>query len=282
MKPTIVTCIYLNLQKSPLGGSLRYPIAFIYSLKSIAKCGYTIYCFTSKNDIEYLKKELPEKNIIFKISELEDSVYHEKINKAKNNTKTRIDKLRCYELVFNKIHWVEEIYNEYSEIDSIIWVDAGLSNRNLFPKKFFDVYHAKDFTIEHFECNLFSKELFDNINKIIEDKMYFIFTPNPQHQTNLFKDYDIRKNLIAGLFGFNRSNFNFFINEYETLVNEILEDNIMTMEEIIYSIIYQKNRDKFHLDEFNGWHHIDNLIGHPSETSKPFYKILENLVYEKQ
>jgi hypothetical protein len=108
-------------------------------------------------------------------------------------------------------------------------------------------------------------------------KPLFIYTLTPQHYTGFIEKYTIEKYLIAGLFSFNRCNFNSFLYEYTSKLNILLNKNILCMEEVVFSYIYHENPKEFNLFEFNGWHHCDNLIGNSCEPTKPFYKILADL-----
>lgn len=275
----IVTCIYLNLINKKLGGSLRPKHLYVYSLLSFAKSGLPIICFTSGDDIDYLKSIVTAPNVEFRIFELISSPYHSQINTAKGNSSTTVDALRCYELVLHKIHFLESVF-ESSGYDSLIWIDANLLSRNLIPKQFFHIADARDGTPEHSDSTIFNHTFFKSLGEIAKSKIYFTYTCDPQHNTShvceVFK-CNITKHLTAGVFAFNSSNLTTFARMYTDKVNILLSNRILFMEEVIYSCIYAEHSDMFYLDEFNGWHHRDNLIGRASEPTKPYYKILEKL-----
>lgn len=280
-KNLLVTCVYNNLYESQIGGRHGRTTHYTKSLATIAKMNQDIVVYTSEEDKKILLENETIKNydkIRFIIFDLYSDKNHQYYQKRKNELgQTKSD--RCYEIMHNKVFWMNNHTNEGYK--NIYWIDAGLSYGALFPSRF-----RGSTTYEtYFENSLFTPKVFDNLDEI-KNKVV-ILGGNQTHHTfdasysYLFETpikYVERYHIIGGFFGGDNESIKIFSSRYSDVLNRMIHLNILEREEQLLTLLFNKYDSDFHLIEFSTWHHEESdMAKYNKPNEKYFYKIFEDL-----
>ena len=280
-KNLLVTCVYNNLYESQIGGRHGRTIHYTKSLATITKMNQDIVVYTSEEDKKILLENETIKNydkIRFIIFDLYSDKNHEYYQKRKNELgQIKID--RCYEIMHNKVLWMNNHIDE--NYDNIYWIDAGLSYYALFPSKF-----RGDNTYDrYFDNSLFTPKIFENLNKI-KDKVVILGGNQTYHAfegsySYLFETpikFNERYHIIGGFFGGSTELVKKFASRYFDVLDKMIELNLLEREEQLLTLLFNKYDFDFHMIEFSTWHHEESpmaIYNKPNE--KYFYKIFEDL-----
>lgn len=294
MKIKIVTAIYNGLFGTDLGGRPGRNNPYKYSLKSLLQMTSADFvCYTSEKDIDDLKKffyethGFSEDRITFKLFDLRNTHFTERINKLKKLEETKKSD-RCFEIQYSKFIW---LYDEYdNEYDYLYWFDAGLCHNGLIPFKYLNNKGETQFE-KLYTSPLFNNKFLSNLTKHSGDKISVVTKNNVKHfwsqglpQGYYIKGFSNKLHVIGGFFGGKID----ITRKYVDLFNELLElllvkEDVLYFEEQIMSCIYYTFPEMFNTFYFDLWWHEDQIINGISDMKKyvgdqrSFYKILEEL-----
>jgi len=174
MRTLFVTCLYSKLFGTEFGGRDSRDGHYRHSLKSLLKMSDAKFiCYTSEeqiNDLKsffYKKNNFTEDQIQFKVFNLKDCQFHNKISELKKKQNNLLND-RCYEIQYSKFFWCLENCNN-SDFDYVFWIDAGLSHSGLIPPKYLD--QTKGYWEKYFESSLFNNNFLNNLLDHIGDKI---------------------------------------------------------------------------------------------------------------
>jgi hypothetical protein len=296
MSNYIVTAIYDNLFGTDLGGRPARGDHYRHSLKSIAKIDNAKFkIFT--DDVDGIKNFIDTNisNITYNIYDfdLRTTEFSDKINKIKNIEETK-KSVRCIELQYSKLLWLELIAKNIDDNDYIFWFDAGLSYSGLIPEKYLgkntEGYHSF-----YYYSNLFNNTLLDNIISFADDSIFCVAKDNLRFfwDNGLPEKWFINHkkiidyHIIGGLFGGKCKNVKILCEYFRDLANKLLDnENILYSEENILTTIYFNYTYLFKPKFFDIWWHENNISGvMPKEEGlellkrvRSFYRVLEDFI----
>jgi len=294
MKTKIVTAIYNGLYGTELGGRPGRQDLYKYSLKSLMKMSNADFvCYTSDSDIVSLKNffynehKFSEDRIKFKVFDLKNFQFTEKINKLKDIERTKKSD-RCVEIQYSKFIWLE---NEIDDVyDYFYWFDAGLSHNGLIPNK--HLLRSSKMNFErNYESNLFNDTFLTNLLNFSEEKISVVAKNNQgQHYWSgtvperYYFSYNKEHHIIGGFFGGKANVMEEYCQTFLMILDSLLEnEDVLYSEEIIMSLIYYNHDHLFNSLYFDLWWHENQEIPGIANmkeyinNQKSFYKILEEL-----
>jgi len=280
-KNLIVTCVYNNLYGTKIGGRHGRNIHYTNSLATITKMNQDIVVYTTEKDKNILLENETIKNynkIRFFIYDLFSDDNHEYFQNHKEKFKTPID--RCLEIQHCKIKWMNSHLSEGYEF--IYWIDAGLSHSGLFPSKFRDSNFEYDNSYSNI---LFTEKIFQNLNKIGEkivvlggNQNYHIFERNYNSEHGVPLIYPERFHIIGGFFGGKSQLIKTLFEDYSEVFLEMKKFELIESEELLLTLLANKNPNLFNIIEFTTWHHEESdMSQYNKEDEIYFYQIFENL-----
>lgn len=288
MKIKFITSIYSDLYGTEFGGRINRKLHYRYSLLSLLDMTDADFlCYTSDREIDdlkdffYIKHNISEDKLKFKIFHLSDTKFKDIINQYKDVDKTKKSD-RCVEIQFSKFHWW---WNEDKSYDYYYWIDAGLSHCGLIPNKYLI---SDDLYGKYYISNIFNNSFLKNLIEFSKDKFFIISKENDLNYWSTtvdrkwYNEYDRSIHVIGGLFGGKKELWDNVVNIFEGYLHDIItEDQSIPHEEQIMSLMRVNHKDLFVEKYFETWNHPDApLIGHTPEfyeKTKSFYKVLEEL-----
>jgi hypothetical protein len=278
-KTLFITCFYNGLDNTILGGRVGRIHHYINSLRTLLNLESDFVIYTSEEDKTELEKHIDftkyKSNVRFIVYDLFSHPKHEYFQKMLNGTKSD----RCYEIMHSKTSWIKNHITE--DYDYYYWIDCGLSHGGLFPRR----YRSGDNYHDFFSCTLFNPTMVENLNKV-EDKLTILYGDQSKHllerraNQKFYHNIDVVENchIVGGMFGGKKEIVNNFCLMYDDILEEMVEYNALDMEEALYTIIYQRNKDMFNKLIFTTWHHEDSdMAKYNFDNEVYFYKIFEKL-----
>lgn len=291
-KTKFVTSIYCDLHGTDLGGRPSRGSHYRYSLKSLLKMTEADFvCYTSDREIDSLKewffKEngVTEDRVEFKIFDLRNFIFSEKINALKNVEQTKSSH-RCIEIQYSKFIWS---YNEFNigDYENVYWIDAGLSHSGIIPDKY--LFVEGGWGNRYFESSLFNNKFLNNLINFTGDKVLNLAKDNLRNYWSgtvpqkYYKQHCQDRHIIGGLFGGKKDKFKNYCELFFDYTNKLLDDKYLYQEENIMSLIYYNHPELFVSKYFDTWWHEDERMPGIddmkkfTEINKSFYKMLEEL-----
>jgi len=282
MKTLIYTSIYSNLWGTEFGGRPSREYHYRSSLYNILNINASKFiCFTSQeelNDLEnyfYKKNGVQKEKLEFKVFDLKKTKNFDKI-KSKKNLDLMKQTDRCFEIQYNKFHWLDHIDN-LNSYDRVFWIDAGLSHSGLFPESM-SLVKTYD---RYFWFNVFNEKFLNELINKSEDKLIIVGKENLGEfywsktlPKEYYNDYNSSYHIIGGFFGGKVEMLMQLKNKFETLLDSLLNfENQNFMEELIMSCIYFNNQGMFNLWSFQDWYKRQN---HKGRSVKYFYNLFDN------
>ena len=298
MKSTLVTAIYYSSPMSRMGGR-GYNFEFYAApFRNILNLGCNIIVYSNPSEIgkieDFFKKyEFVDYKIIdFDLNQYKhsDKIYEfkEKDGLIDENglisDKNLMSNDRNHHLCLLKPYFLRHtIENNFFDSENYYWVDAGLFHHGIFPEtyggieRFTKVHDEKYWPIlENSICNPTLLERLENKNKT-----GFIFMgidgycgATPWYLK--FTDIHKMSHIIGGLFGGKKEIVLEFEKEFDEMTTRIFNENILTLEEEVLSMLYSISYNKYKHISFKGWYHdvptVPNYFGISSD-SECFYKI---------
>lgn len=270
-KITLVTCLYYDLYGTKFNGTNNRKLHYLYSLRNIARCGLTIYCFCAPHQYDEISnffKENGVTNIRLIANRLEDVVYHEQIDLIRSSNVETYNKSdnwssRCVEIMWGKFYFLQKIINTIDS-DYYFWIDAGLSHGGIINSKYHPRFPSDQYPpysdAFNYEFLFNSDRLFKNITHIIQDKILNILCSTNFEGLSDELEIDVQdksNNVIGGLFGGNGHSLNYYILDFFKLCELCLHKKVLQKEEQLMSILYNNNPEKFWSYKFETWYHGD-------------------------
>jgi hypothetical protein len=295
MSVKFITAIYSDLNGTELGGRPARGSHYRFSLLSLLKMTNADFvCYTSDREIEslkdffYINNQISEKQLEFKIFDLNNSKFKDIINLRKNVEQIKNGD-RCIEIQYSKFDWW---WNEDGSYDYYYWIDAGLSHCGLIPLKYLT---NSEILRKYYESSLFNNHFLKNLVNDTGDKFLIVGKENERNywsgtvNSKWYDRYDRSIHIIGGLFGGHKSLWNNVVNIFEDYVQKILSDEtceFLPHEEQIMSLMYVNHNELFTRQHFDIWWCRDNapqgVTDELFNNNKSFYRILEELnrIYE--
>ena len=292
MRTLFVTCLYSKLFGSEFGGRDSRDGHYKNSLKSLLKMSDAQFiCYTSENQINdletffYKQNNFSEDQIQFKIYDLKNCEFHNKISELKK-TQSNLLNDRCYEIQYSKFFWCLENCDN-PNYDYVFWIDAGLSHSGLIPPKY--LYQTKGYWEKYFESKLFNNNFLNNLITHTDEQIVVCAKENQRNHWSktlpkkYYNSYSFDRHIIGGLFGGKKEKLKHFCNLFGQNIRNVLNNETeLYLEENIMSLIFSNNNEIFNPLLFDiWWHEEDSIPGVDLKEltlkEKSFYKIIENL-----
>ncbi len=279
-KVLFITSIYGKLWGTEFGGRPSRERHYRESLLNILNMEPThCVCFTSKDEYDglcdyfYNKNNISKDLLEIRVFDLQESKYFHEIRNKKDLEKMKRND-RCFEIQYNKFFWYKLI-DDVNDYDRVYWIDAGLSHGGLFPTKF----RLDNTPHGSYKISLFTPKFMEKVNNKTNDKLLLLAKNNTgkffwsQTVPNKYYDeYNRSKHIIGGMFGGTPNMYNDFINMFDELLNNLLEnEKELYMEEQIISCLYANHIEKFITEDFDDWYQRKK----EDVGIKYFYKIFE-------
>lgn len=260
----LVTAIFSKLYSTQFGGRLNRDLHYLYSIRTILKMGYETICYTSKEEYNWLSKELAAfSNLELRIYDLSQYRFHEKIQNIKLENQQEYDKdavwtYRCVELMWLKMDWLISAAHGYD--GNAYWIDAGLSHGGIIPSKFNPNYAGVEMAYEESFENIhaFNSNLGEKIEKLTGDKFFSFYCTNRQHKyPRAFPAPQIPGSIVAGLMGGTYEAVDLVYKAFAETINGVMDSNDLIQEEMVLTWIYQNQPELFNVVPFDTWYHED-------------------------
>lgn len=281
MKPKYITCNYTNLYGTKLNGRLNRDQGYMYSLRSIAEVGDSIINYTCPYNMSFVDPFLAQHNITNVINvdyDLTKSPYHAAVDSIKDEKPfyyTDTSWLnRCVEIMWGKFLWLEDNLTKLEDDDYLFWIDAGLSQGAVIPRKFNPFQNNKqyykedgsDLLLEY--CfrhdTIFNKEFTRRLETYTGEKILTICIMHQQHGDSLgFSFFNaLHRWPIGGLFGGKKKYMLPFIQEFKRYADIVLANKMLVKEEQIMAVIYNERPEWFKSFAFETWYHENWEVFH--------------------
>jgi hypothetical protein len=285
---TFVTCFYDDLFETEFGGRVSPARKYLYGIESALKMNTPYVIFTWEKDLrrleEYYISILGEEEFTKRIKiipyDLYDTPIREIIKTEKNNPKNKdIPGDRSHDVMFGKFLMLQRAINEnFFSSENFFWIDAGLSSSSLFPDKYLDkTISEKQWNL----CYLFTPKVPEELIKLCSDKVLLVkcnsigYWIDPNHLPN---SVGVSHYIIGGIFGGKKTQVYEYCNIIlDSFFYHIKENSSMYFEEVIMTIVYEFNKDRYNVIEFDSWHHEDSGDWAQPHiiNKKNFYRIFE-------
>ncbi len=302
-KATLVTAIYDHKPQEIIGGrgwSFDYYSA---PFLNILKLNLPMVIYTHDRVVDQLKDFMNKhckSNYKIIIYDLHDFVHAAKILELKNSTgiftKGKLNddvsvmqNDRNHILCLSKLYWLNNIAlrNPFSS-DSFFWIDAGLFHHGIFPEKFGGrerfsrqennphlYYPENTETIFNPNMGLFLSQHTKDFLTIIHKSMPI----NIQIKTLLDPEGQSVGYMVGGLFGGESNTIRKVLESFDSGLRKCLDNNIITLEEDLFSCVSSDDPDLYNKFYFSNWHHdIENepCFYDVSPDAECFYKIFKD------
>lgn len=264
MGTKLVTAIYSKIFGTNFNGA---PDAIFeryrQSLRSMAKGGYDIVCYTSEQHFDELSefyKDFPNLKLVKE--ELTTFPYHDEINRIKllkeQYTKDTSWYTRCVEIMWGKMFWLEREAKTLGENDHIFWIDAGLFHNGMFTDK----WKSED-SDNFFDYDMITqkRDLHADLSKHAGEKILNLVCKHPNHGSDDYMSvvgHDFGRpqyGVIGGIFGGRRDAVLEYTAGIIDMMPVTLEKNILLKEEELMHYMHYRDPDKFSTFTFGTWYH---------------------------
>jgi hypothetical protein len=295
---TFVTAIYDYNIDSIYGGRGRGVEFYKTTLKNVSNLKIPIVIYTDEKSLErvdfYVSKYFKNYKII--PYELSDFKFTKKILAHKKKIFKNIElNDRNHVLCYHKPYWVKDaIEKNFYNSERFLWIDSGLFHHGIIPEKFggVELYRSDipdSFYYPKNKNNIFTPKFGKKLIKNIKPKKIFGCGLGLQgcykHLCDIAKkvfDKDIttmNTHVIGGIFGGYKDDFLSFFDLYDKTLEYCVNNNILLLEEPIFTCINATYPEIFDLKMFDIWWFY--MPGEPcnmlSEEADSFYKIFLNL-----
>lgn len=290
MNTALVTCIYNGLSGTKYGGRNRDKM-YRDSLSSIAKSGIPIFCFVFPEHKEELQKYFTDKNL-HNVRVIEHDIlsedFHADIMRIKDASPEIYYNgdifwhVRCPEIMWGKTRLISRIIDQNPEIETIHWIDAGLSNASILRHRYFPNIHLAD----HYSSEgFFTEKFFTNLSEYSKDGIFAALHTRPNN-ARIPEHYNetpysgVNCAMIGGIFGGNVEFMKKFCDSFEHYIHKMLAATEIYSEEAVYTGIFNDNPDLFKPIYFDTFYNEDWPDAYcPSHVS--FVQVLETFLGEK-
>jgi hypothetical protein len=186
---------------------------------------------------------------------------------------------RCHALCFGKFAWLaEQAERNPFGTSRFHWIDAGLAYEGLFPSRLLPRDGGR--------CGVFTPAL---AAALCAQGSFALFGLQPVQGTQIHSIHvddlarvgatgaPIRTHIVGGLFGGARHDVLALYEEYDAVLGELLDRQLLGTEENILTVLYHRDPSRFALFPFTTWYHEDTDFTQPGPEDTPFYRVLERL-----
>lgn len=293
----LVTAFFSFLEGFPYYGQNTTRVErYLHSLASIARTGEEIVCYLEEKHLEFYhdfwnsygkEKERYDinefKNITFKYTTLEDFKHSERMLELKTKYPDDQSMKMFHEIDWYKLQLLEQELDD--KHDYFYWIDCGLSHAGLFPCEASENpsqpglgdfrHYSSNFSMYDFG-RVFNSNLFVKINDFCKEKLLGIHTGLVFWEIKPFENLLLETNYkttnesyyegfasqhsIGGIIGGHKSKINEFLNEFNTLSQLCLDNELIPNHEVIMSAIRWHNPEWFEKYYFDTWYHDDTWM----------------------
>ena len=260
-----VTALYIGLKGTRYNGSPEALYErYKQSLRSLAKGGYGIVCYTDNahlSELQEFYKEYP--NIQIVAEELSDFYYHDAIENIKNNRTDYMTspswETRCVEIMWGKFYWLMR-HAALAETNApIFWIDAGIFHSGLIHEKW---KTDRSDNLFDFDRITQGRDLYADLVKHANGKLLNIRCGHPNHGSDEYIQVfpEMKRpqfGIIGGIFGGERDLVLDYASDAMDAMDRTIQAKVLLKEEEIMQFLYEKNPNKFSSFEFKTWYHED-------------------------
>ena len=295
---TLVTAIYGHGINTPHGGRGRHIHFYNSSLKNISNLDLPIVIYTDKQSVDLVESFVSSYMKNYKIipQDIEDFEFAEQILDYKKKYLEDISlNDRNHILCYRKPGWVmDAIKNNYFNTEKFVWIDSGLTHHGIIPEKVGGVelfINAPDSVYYPTNPNnIFNPTLGLKLDKALDNGKILSCALALQGGDSLLREIvysalsvevpHIGTHIIGGIFGGHKDAFNSFYNVYYKLLKYCVENDILLLEEPLFSCIYTVYPEMFDVRGFTTWYfHSPGERTHMCEEEcDSFYKIFTHLL----
>jgi len=297
MNTTFVTAMYGHGFTSTHGGRGRHIHFYNSSLRNIHNLNIPLVIYTDPERVAVTEQFISPYMKKYRIvpQALEEFEFAKQVLEYKE--KTLVDRTlndRNHILCYNKPYWVKDsIEKNYFNTEKFLWIDSGLTHHGIFPEKvggvelytnpLEEVYYPTNTN------NIFNPTLGANLDKILQpDKLFGCALPlqggDDQLKQIIKSSLDVNiphvsDHVIGGMFGGYSQKFLEFFNIYRTILKYCIEQNILILEEPIFSCVNAVYPDMFNIHKFTTWWFYSpgertHMLG---EEGDSFYKVFKKI-----
>ncbi len=263
MKPQFVTALYTGLEGTIFNGnSIGIHERYCESLKSLARGGYGIICYTSSPQYDELVQTFSEyRNVKFVVSELKMNPFHDQINSIKGRnpeyTTSPSWRSRCVEIMWGKFLWVNSCLHLIDDEDSLFWIDAGLFHGGLFPNS---LRSENSLGVYDFDIITQKQNLYDELNRYSDGKILNILSSTINHGSEdyrkVFSDTP-EYAVVGGVFGGRKHLLQHYVESAQDLMFEVLSHGVLIKEEEFMYKMHKTSPELYTNFQFDTWYHQD-------------------------
>ncbi len=296
MKNTLVTAIYYTTPTSRIGGR-GYTFEFYEApFRNILNLGCNIVIYSHESEISKIHNFFSRYNFTdYKVIEYDlhnynnsDKIYHLKEQDGIINSDGLIPgepyfrNDRNHHLCLSKPYFLKDtIDNQYFESENYYWIDAGLFHHGIIPEKFGGIERLTRVNEENYwpnnPNNICNTDMISKLQSKNNTDLIFIGLHEFPMLINWSKFFDFIKqvHIIGGFFGGKKDIVLELYQDFVDLSNDILNNDILTLEEEVLSMLYTKKYNIYEHIPFLSWYHdVPESPNYYEPSPHPrFYKI---------
>lgn len=299
MKNTIVTAIYYSSPMSRMGGRAYTFDHYVAPFRNFLNLNCNIVVYSHESEMGKIKNFFEEykfedyKLINFDLNSYHnsDKIYELKEKSGLINKDGLTPGVSCmandrnHHLCLLKPYFLKHtIESNFFNSKKYYWVDAGLFHHGIFPETHGGIERLTKINESNYwpihENNICNPSLLDRLESKNKTEIIFLgidgYYGAPPHFQKYSEGNFKLTHIVGGLFGGDKDIMLEFYNDFDKISTNVLNDNILTLEEEIISIMYSLKYNKYNYIPFKSWYHdiptAPNYFGLSSDTES-FYKI---------
>ncbi|MBA3852815.1 MAG: hypothetical protein C0503_00280 [Gemmatimonas sp.] len=295
---TFVTAIYDNGPDSIVGGRGRGLDFFIPTLRVLSNLGAPLVVYCSRVHAERVTAALAPMfpRLMVRPFELSEFEFYRPFLEWKAEYRDELpNNFRNEVLCFLKAYWLHAVSQERPwEHDLTFWIDAGLFHHGIFPERFGGMELLKPADawrmFPKYPDAIVRPALLDGLVAATPPgKMFFCALPmlgsGPHHDgyrrlaRNGGGTGALVNHLVGGIFGGDSESIDAFQREFRNLVARAITERIYTLEEQLFSVMYDRHPETFAVQHFGTWHFYSpgEPCSYLSQEGDSFYKVFARL-----
>lgn len=299
MNNVLVTAIYSYSPYTRMGGRGYNMHAYMAPFMNIMNLGLHVVIFTHDpvyDDLQSFLTQYEYTNYTIVKFDLDTTDITDKVLDLKQNMGlidaqglaqgvSLIQNDRNHVLCLKKPFFLKRVIEEYvPNADNYYWIDAGLFHHGLFPDSLGGMERYINIEVDRFWPNnkksLFRPGLIEKLTQKTIDNFIFIKTHAYYGQSEWWNIVSPTVNkdghIVGGLFGGKKEVCIELINAFYEYVDLLLNNNILSLEEEILSIVYANQFKHLGAFNFTSWYHDvegDRCYLEQAPNTECFYKI---------
>ena len=262
---TFITCVYYDLDEEFNGRERREH--YLHSLANILRTDAAFVIYTQSKNVDEVQRVVnisDNKRVTVNVNDLESLPIYKTLIPMKLTHE--LVTARCYEIMYSKVDWVGEVmFSNPFNTSYFFWIDAGLSHCGIFPMRLQRHPESKVWGDMYMNFSCFNPSLPEKLMRSASDGKLFAFcfdqTERPwsaRPPAKYLKEPYKHLHMVGGLFGGQRQQMMWFCDTARGLTSQFLADDVLVVEEAIYSVIVNDYIDSFNYFRFNTWYHEDS------------------------